>query len=101
MITNIPAEQEARLAALAAREGRSVDDLARQANIRLLDNDARFAAAIEQGIAAADRGDDLRASPIAARRGDHLGLLRRRFGTATKAPHGPRSPLNLSFKTIT
>jgi len=57
MIINLPAEQEARLAALAAREGRNVADLAREAIIRLIDDDARFAAAVARGIAAADRGD--------------------------------------------
>jgi predicted transcriptional regulator len=57
MIINLPPEQEARLAALAARQGRKVDDLAQEAIARLFDDDARFAAAVKRGIAAADQGD--------------------------------------------
>jgi len=57
MVINLPPEQEARLAALAAREGRNVDELAQEAISRLLDDDARFAEAVKRGIAAADRGD--------------------------------------------
>jgi len=57
MVINLPPEQEARLAALAAREGRNVDELAQEAITRLLDDDARFTEAVEHGIAAADRGD--------------------------------------------
>jgi predicted transcriptional regulator len=57
MIINLPTELEARLAALAARRGRNVDDLAQEAIARLLDDDARFAAAVKRGIAAADQGD--------------------------------------------
>lgn len=50
-------EQEDRLAQLAARDGRSVDDLAREAVIRFLDADARFTEAVGIGLAAADAGD--------------------------------------------
>jgi predicted transcriptional regulator len=57
MIINLPPEQEAQLAALAARDGRKVDELAQEAITRLLDDDARFAEAVKRGIAAADRGD--------------------------------------------
>jgi predicted transcriptional regulator len=57
MIINLPPEQEARLAALAARDGRKIDDLAQEAITRLLDDDARFTEAVQRGIAAADRGD--------------------------------------------
>jgi predicted transcriptional regulator len=57
MVINLPPEQEARLAALAARQGRNVDDLAQEAIIRLLDDDARFGAAVKRGIAAADLRD--------------------------------------------
>jgi predicted transcriptional regulator len=57
MVINLPPEQEARLAALAAREGRNVDELAQEAITRLLDDDARFTEAVKHGIAAADRGD--------------------------------------------
>jgi len=50
-------EQQARLAAIAARDGRDVNELAREAIIRLLEDDARFAEAVKRGIAAADRSD--------------------------------------------
>jgi predicted transcriptional regulator len=53
----LPPDQEARLAALAARDGRDVNEIAQEAIARLLDDDARFAEAIKRGIAAADRGD--------------------------------------------
>jgi predicted transcriptional regulator len=57
MEIRLPPEQEARLAAIAARDGRDVNELAREAITRLLDDDARFAEAVKRGIAAADRGD--------------------------------------------
>jgi predicted transcriptional regulator len=49
--------QEDRLAQLAARDGRSADDLAREAIVRFLDDDARFTEAVGVGLAAADAGD--------------------------------------------
>jgi predicted transcriptional regulator len=48
---------EARLAEIAARDGRDVHDRAQEAIARLLDDDARFIEAVLRGIAAADRGD--------------------------------------------
>jgi predicted transcriptional regulator len=57
MIINLSPEQEARLAALAARDGRDIDELAQEAISRLLDEEARFAEAVKRGIAAADRGE--------------------------------------------
>lgn len=57
MEIRLPPEQEARLAALAARDGHDVNELAEEAIIRFLDEDARFAEAVERGVAAADRGD--------------------------------------------
>ena len=57
MVIDLAPEQEARLAALAAREGRNVSELAQEAIVRLLDDDARFIEAVKHGIAAADRGD--------------------------------------------
>jgi predicted transcriptional regulator len=57
MEVRLPPDQEARLAALAARDGRDVNELAQEAIARLLDDDARFAEAVKRGIAAADRGD--------------------------------------------
>jgi predicted transcriptional regulator len=57
METRLSPDQEARLAALAARDGRDVNELAQEAITRLLDEDARFAETVERGVAAADRGD--------------------------------------------
>ena len=50
-------DQEARLAALAVRNGRKTDDLVREAVDRFLDDEARFAEAVRLGLAAADNGD--------------------------------------------
>jgi predicted transcriptional regulator len=60
-------EQEARLAALAARDARDVNELAQEAITRLLDDDARFAEAVKRGIAAADRGDFVSSEEVWAR----------------------------------
>lgn len=49
-------DQEAHLAALAARRGRSADEIVGEAVIRLLDDEARCAGAVELGVAATDRG---------------------------------------------
>lgn len=57
MIIDLSPDLEARLAALAARDGRKVDDLAKEAIARLLDDEARFAEAVRLGSAAADRDD--------------------------------------------
>jgi predicted transcriptional regulator len=50
-------DQESRLAELAARDGRSVSELAAEAIARYLDDGARFAETARDGIAAADRGE--------------------------------------------
>jgi len=50
-------DQEADLVALAARAGRSPDELAQEAVNRFLKEEAHFAEAVKLGIAAADRGE--------------------------------------------
>ena len=50
-------EQEARLAALAARQGRRTNDLVREALARYLEDDSRFVAAVIKGLASLDRGE--------------------------------------------
>jgi predicted transcriptional regulator len=57
MEIRLPPDQEARLVAIAARDGRDVNELAQEAITRLLDDDARFAEAVKRGVAAADKGD--------------------------------------------
>jgi predicted transcriptional regulator len=57
MDIQLTAEQEARLAELAARDGRSADELAAEAVARYLADETRFAAAVARGLAAADRGE--------------------------------------------
>ncbi len=57
MVIQLTPDQEAHLAALAARAGRSPDELAQEAVSRFLNEEAHFAEAINLGIAAADRGE--------------------------------------------
>ncbi len=49
-------EQEARIAELAARDGRSADEIVREAIDRYLEDDARFVEAVMQGLASLDSG---------------------------------------------
>jgi predicted transcriptional regulator len=53
----LTADQESRLAELAARDGRSAGEIATEAIARYLDDEARFAEMVGDGIAAADRGE--------------------------------------------
>ena len=57
-------DQEAHLAALAANQGRSADEVAQEAIARFLDNEVRFAAAVSRGIEAADRGEFVEAKQV-------------------------------------
>ena len=57
MEIHLTAEQEARLAELAARQGRGADDLAREALTRYLEDDSRFVEAVLRGLASLDRGE--------------------------------------------
>jgi predicted transcriptional regulator len=57
MEINLTAEQEARLAELAERQGRGADDLAREALTRYLEDDSRFVEAVMRGLASLDRGE--------------------------------------------
>jgi len=50
-------EQEAQLAQIASQEGTDAERLVRDAALRLLEEDARFRAAVREGIAQADRGE--------------------------------------------
>lgn len=50
-------EPEARLTQIARNAGTGPESLVKEAALRLLDEDARFRAAVEEGIAQADRGE--------------------------------------------
>ena len=49
-------EQEARLAQIANTSGTDAERLVKEAALRLLEEDARFRAAIREGVAQADQG---------------------------------------------
>jgi predicted transcriptional regulator len=57
MEIHLSPEQQSRLAALAARDGRTVAELVHEAVTRFLEDEARFAAAVKLGLDAAERGD--------------------------------------------
>jgi predicted transcriptional regulator len=57
-------EQEAQLSRIAAQAGRDVDELAREAVDSYLAEEAHFAAAVQEGIDAADRGELLTPSQV-------------------------------------
>jgi predicted transcriptional regulator len=48
-------EQEAQLAQIATKAGTDAERLVKEAALRLLQEDARFRAAVQEGIAQADR----------------------------------------------
>ena len=67
MKVNFTAEQEAQLAQIAISEGTDPEGLVRDAALRLLEEDVRFRAAVEKGIAAADRGEFIEEEEMNAR----------------------------------
>lgn len=50
-------EQEAQLVHIAIKSGTEPERLVKDAALRLLEEDARFRAAVHEGIAQADRGE--------------------------------------------
>ncbi|HEV8415604.1 MAG TPA: hypothetical protein VGQ49_18590 [Bryobacteraceae bacterium] len=60
-------EQEARLAQLAIQAGTDPERLVKDVLVRYLDDEARFLAAVEKGIAAAERGDFIEEEEMDAR----------------------------------
>jgi predicted transcriptional regulator len=60
-------EQEAQLAQIASQAGTVAERLVKDAALRLLDEDARFRAAVEEGVAQADRGDFIEEKEMEAR----------------------------------
>jgi predicted transcriptional regulator len=67
MEVRLSPEQEARLARLAARKGRKADELAQDVLRCYLEEEARFVAAVERGLGAADRGEFLESGEVWAR----------------------------------
>jgi predicted transcriptional regulator len=57
MEIHLTPEQEAQLAQIATQEGTDAERLVKDAAVRLLEEDARFRAAVREGIAQADRGE--------------------------------------------
>ena len=60
-------EQEAQLAQIATSEGTEPERLVKEAALRLLQEDARFRAAVREGIAQADRGKFIEEDEMNAR----------------------------------
>lgn len=50
-------EQESQLSQIAAHVGTDAEHLVKDAALRLVEEDAKFRAAVREGIAAADRGE--------------------------------------------
>ncbi len=59
--------QEAQLAQIAAQQGSDAERLVKDAALRLLEEDARFRAAVREGIAQADRGEFVEEEEMDAR----------------------------------
>jgi predicted transcriptional regulator len=64
MEISLSSDQEAHLLALAASTGRSADEVVQEAIARFLDDESRFADAVNRGIAAADRGEFVAAEKV-------------------------------------
>ena len=60
-------EQEAQLTRMATKAGTDPERLVKDVLVRYLDNEARFLAAVEKGIGAADRGEFIEEEEMDAR----------------------------------
>jgi predicted transcriptional regulator len=67
MEVHLTPEQEAQLAQIATNEGTEPEHLVKDAALRLLREDARFRAAVREGIAQADRGEFIEEDEMNAR----------------------------------
>ena len=61
------AEQEAQLARMATKSGMDTPHLVKDAALRLLEEDARFRAAVREGIAQAERAEFIEEEEMDAR----------------------------------
>jgi predicted transcriptional regulator len=57
MEVHLTPKQEAQLAEIATKEGTDPERLVKDVLVRYLDDEARFLAAVEKGIAAAEQGE--------------------------------------------
>lgn len=60
-------EEEARLVRIATQEGVDPEELVKDAALRLLEDDARFRAAVQKGLEHADRGEFIEEEEMDAR----------------------------------
>ena len=60
-------EQEAQLSQIASHAGTDTEQLVKDAALRLLEQDARFCAAVQEGIAQADREEFIEEEEMNAR----------------------------------
>jgi len=60
-------EQEAQLAQIATKAGTDTERLVENVVLRYLDEEARFLAAVEKGLAAAERGEFIEEEEMDAR----------------------------------
>jgi predicted transcriptional regulator len=60
-------EEEMHLSQIAAQEGTDAERLVKDAALRLLQEDARFRAAVREGVAQADRGQFIEQEEMDAR----------------------------------
>ena len=67
MEVHLTAEQEAQLVQIATNAGTNPERLATNVVARYLDQEARFLAAVEKGIAAAERGEFIEEEEMDAR----------------------------------
>ena len=67
MEVHFTAEQEAQLAQMATSAGTDAERLVKDAALRALQEDARFRAAVREGIVQADRGEFIEEEEMDAR----------------------------------
>lgn len=67
MEVHFTAEQEAQLSQIASRAGTDIERLVKAAVERLLEQDARFRAAVREGIAQSERGEFIEEEEMDAR----------------------------------
>jgi predicted transcriptional regulator len=60
-------EEEARLSEIATHAGKDAEQLVKDAALRVLEDDARFRAAVRKGIEQADRGEFIEEDEMDAR----------------------------------